>query len=251
MNIKVAWDAFINQLITHKGYIKVLTGLGNTLLIAVIGLAIGILIGTLLAITKVNLKNTWNSKLFSRLTDGYVALFRGTPIVVQLLIMYYVLLPLLDMIIGDSIKINEEVFQFSKIPAVAVAIVAFGLNSAAYVCEIMRSGILSVDIGQTEAGRALGLSSSRTMCSIVLPQAIKNILPTLGNEFIALVKETSVVSFITVVDLTKAFERIGNANYEYINTLPCIWRFAYLVIVFIFTILVRLLERRLRASEKR
>ena len=88
MNIKVAWDAFINQLITHKGYIKVLTGLGNTLLIAVIGLAIGILIGTLLAITKVNLKNTWNSKLFSRLTDGYVALFRGTPIVVQLLIMY-------------------------------------------------------------------------------------------------------------------------------------------------------------------
>ncbi len=250
MNIKVAWDAFINQLITHKGYIKVLTGLGNTLLIAVIGLAIGILIGTLLAITKVNLKNTWNSKLFSRLTDGYVALFRGTPIVVQLLIMYYVLLPLLDMIIGDSIKINEEVFQFSKIPAVAVAIVAFGLNSAAYVCEIMRSGILSVDIGQTEAGRALGLSSSRTMCSIVLPQAIKNILPTLGNEFIALVKETSVVSFITVVDLTKAFERIGNANYEYI--IPyLVLALCYLVIVFIFTILVRLLERRLRASEKR
>ncbi len=250
MNIKVAWDAFINQLITHKGYIKVLTGLGNTLLIAVIGLAIGILIGTLLAITKVNLKNTWHSKLFSRLTDGYVALFRGTPIVVQLLIMYYVLLPLLDMIIGDSIKINEEVFQFSKIPAVAVAIVAFGLNSAAYVCEIMRSGILSVDIGQTEAGRALGLSSSRTMCSIVLPQAIKNILPTLGNEFIALVKETSVVSFITVVDLTKAFERIGNANYEYI--IPyLVLALCYLVIVFIFTILVRLLERRLRASEKR
>ena len=250
MNIKVAWDAFINQLITHKGYIKVLTGLGNTLLIAVIGLAIGILIGTLLAITKVNLKNTWHSKLFSRLTDGYVALFRGTPIVVQLLIMYYVLPPLLDMIIGDSIKINEEVFQFSKIPAVAVAIVAFGLNSAAYVCEIMRSGILSVDIGQTEAGRALGLSSSRTMCSIVLPQAIKNILPTLGNEFIALVKETSVVSFITVVDLTKAFERIGNANYEYI--IPyLVLALCYLVIVFIFTILVRLLERRLRASEKR
>ena len=250
MNIKVAWDAFINQLITHKGYIKVLTGLGNTLLIAVIGLAIGILIGTLLAITKVNLKNTWHSKLFSRLTDGYVALFRGTPIVVQLLIMYYVLLPLLDMIIGDSIKINEEVFQFSKIPAVAVAIVAFGLNSAAYGCEIMRSGILSVDIGQTEAGRALGLSSSRTMCSIVLPQAIKNILPTLGNEFIALVKETSVVSFITVVDLTKAFERIGNANYEYI--IPyLVLALCYLVIVFIFTILVRLLERRLRASEKR
>ncbi len=250
MNIKVAWDAFINQLITHKGYIKVLTGLGNTLLIAVIGLAIGILIGTLLAITKVNLKNTWHSKLFSRLTDGYVALFRGTPIVVQLLIMYYVLLPLLDMIIGDSIKINEEVFQFSKIPAVAVAIVALGLNSAAYVCEIMRSGILSVDIGQTEAGRALGLSSSRTMCNIVLPQAIKNILPTLGNEFIALVKETSVVSFITVVDLTKAFERIGNANYEYI--IPyLVLALCYLVIVFIFTILVRLLERRLRASEKR
>jgi polar amino acid transport system permease protein len=250
MNIKVMWDAFINQFITHKGYIKVLTGLGNTLLIAVIGLAIGILIGTLLAITKVNLKNTWHSKLFSKLTDGYLALFRGTPIVVQLLIMYYVLLPLLDLLIGDSIKINGEVFQFSKISAVIVAIVAFGLNSAAYVCEIMRSGILSVDIGQTEAGRALGLSSSRTMCSIVLPQAIKNILPTLGNEFIALVKETSVVSFITVVDLTGAFKQIGNANYEFI--IPyLVLALCYLVIVFIFTILVRLLERRLRASEKR
>ena len=151
MNIKVMWDAFINQFITHKGYIKVLTGLGNTLLIAVIGLAIGILIGTLLAITKVAPQKTWHAKLFSKLTDGYLALFRGTPIVVQLLIMYYVLLPLLDLLIGDSIKINGEVFQFSKISAVIVAIVAFGLNSAAYVCEIMTSGILSVDIGQTEA----------------------------------------------------------------------------------------------------
>ncbi|MDE7215964.1 MAG: amino acid ABC transporter permease [Clostridia bacterium] len=235
MDIKAAWDGFINQMITNKGYTRVLTGLGNTLLIAVVGLAIGIFIGTLLAITKVVPQDKCPAKMFSKLTDIYVALFRGTPMVVQLLIMYYVLFPLIGL--GD-------------LSSVAVAIIAFGMNSGAYVCEIMRSGILSVDSGQTEAGRALGLNSSRTMMSIVLPQAVKNILPTLGNELISLIKETSVVSFIAVIDLTNAFRTIATGSYEYI--IPYIvLALCYLVIVFIFTILIRLLERRLRASEKR
>ena len=234
MDLKGAWSGFVEQFVTYGGWKKVVEGLGNTLLIAVAGLAIGIIIGTLLAITKVVPQKKKHTRVFSKLTDIYVALFRGTPIVVQLLVMYYVILPLLN---WDQ-------------PAVAVAIVGFGLNSGAYICEIMRSGILSVDPGQTEAGRALGFSGFRTMTSIVLPQAVKNILPTLGNEFIALVKETSVLSFITVLDLTSAFEQLGSGNYEYVVPYMVLALF-YMVIIFIFTVLVRLLERRLRASEKR
>lgn len=236
MNIKTAWDGFIEQLITNEGYKRVLEGLQNTLLIAVFGLAIGIFIGTLLAITKVVPQKKWHARLFSRMTDIYVALFRGTPIVVQLLVLYYALLPLMGL---------GNVFS-----AVVVAIAAFGMNSGAYVSEIMRSGILSVDHGQMEAGRALGLGYCKTMSNIVLPQAVKNILPTIGNEFISLVKETSIVSFITVVDLTKAFNNLSAGNYEYV--IPyLVLALCYLVIVFFITIGIRLLERRLRVSEKR
>ncbi|MBQ7846991.1 MAG: amino acid ABC transporter permease, partial [Clostridia bacterium] len=136
------------------------------------------------------------------------------------------------------------------IPLLMEAVLAFGLNSAAYVSEIMRGGILSVDIGQTEAGRALGLTYGKTMTKIVLPQAIKNVVPTLGNEFIALLKETSVVSFITLVDLTKSFQNIANSTYEYI--VPYIvLALIYLVLVLIVTGVIKLLERRLRASDKR
>ena len=235
MDIKQAWSVFVSQMVEHNGYKRVLEGLGNTALIAVIGLVIGIIIGTLLAVTKVVPQKKWYARMFSKLTDIYVALFRGTPMVVQLLVMYYVLFPLIGL---------------GNLSAVVVAVIAFGMNSGAYVCEIMRSGILSVDHGQMEAGRALGLGYSRTMFSIVIPQAIKNILPTLGNEFISLIKETSVASFITVIDLTAAFKNIGSGSYEYV--IPyLVLALCYLVIVFIITICIRLLERRLRASEKR
>jgi polar amino acid transport system permease protein len=154
--------------------------------------------------------------------------------VVQLLLIHFVILP--------SVGIH--------IPLLMEAILAFGLNSGAYVSEIMRGGILSVDIGQTEAGRALGLSYGKTMIKIVLPQAIKNVVPTLGNEFIALLKETSVVSFITIVDITKSFQNIANSTYEYI--IPYIvLALVYLVLVLIVTAVIKLLERRLRASDKR
>ena len=229
------WNRLVKHLITDKGYVDVLEGLRSTVIIAVLGLVIGIFIGTLLAVTKVVPQKKWYNKFFSKLTDIYVALFRGTPMVVQLLIMFFVIFPLIGL---------------NNVPNIIVAIVAFGMNSGAYVCEIMRSGILSVDHGQMEAGRALGLGYCKTMWNIVIPQAVKNILPTLGNEFISLVKETSVVSFIAIVDLTKAFQDISASTYEYLITYLAL-ALCYLIIVLIITVCVRLLERRLRVSEKK
>ncbi len=154
--------------------------------------------------------------------------------VVQLLLIHFVLFPAMGI----------------SIPSVTEAVLAFGFNSGAYVSEIMRGGILSVDGGQTEAGRALGLNYRQTMFKIVLPQAIKNVIPTLGNEFITLLKETSVVSFIAVVDITKAFQNIANSTYEFI--VPYLMLAAtYLVIVLVATGIIKLVERRLRASDKR
>ncbi|MCI8421807.1 MAG: amino acid ABC transporter permease [Clostridia bacterium] len=235
IDLKDSWEIFHNEFVVNRGYTRVLSGLQSTLIIAVLGLIIGIVLGTALAVTKVIPQKSKSAKVFSHLTDIYVGLFRGTPMVVQLLVMYYVLFPLIGL---------------SKIPALIVAIMAFGMNSGAYVCEIMRSGILSVDKGQMEAGRALGMSYGRTMLKVVIPQAVKNILPTLGNEFISLVKETSVVSFITVIDLTKSFQQIGSATYEYF--IPYIvLALCYLVIVYIITLIVKLIERRMRASDRR
>ncbi len=212
-----------------------LDGLYATIIIAVCGLLIGIVIGTLIAVTKVVPKYSPVVRVLSKISDVYVGFFRGTPMVVQLLLVYYVLLPAM------GIRIDS---------AIAVAVIVFGLNSGAYVSEIMRSGINSVDSGQLEAGRALGLSYSASMLRIVIPQAIKNIIPTLGNEFIVLVKETSVTSFITVVDLTKAFRGIASANYEYIIPYLMLALF-YLVIVIIITLIIRAVERRFAKSDRR
>lgn len=212
-----------------------LDGLYATIIIAVGGLAIGIVIGMLIAVTKVVPKYSPFVKVLSRISDIYVGFFRGTPMVVQLLLVYYVLLPAM------SVRIDS---------AVTVAVIVFGLNSGAYVSEIMRSGINSVDQGQLEAGRALGLSYPVAMLRIVIPQAIKNIIPTLGNEFIVLVKETSVTSFITVVDLTRAFRGIASANYEYIIPYLMLAAF-YLVIVILITMVIKLIERRFAKSDRR
>ncbi len=229
-----AWQIFYRQFIELEGYRNVLAGLKNTAMIAVVGLLIGMVLGCLLATTKILPKTNKFIGFLSGFTSMYVAIFRGTPMVVQLLLIHFVILP--------SVGIH--------IPLLMEAILAFGLNSGAYVSEIMRGGILSVDIGQTEAGRALGLSYGKTMIKIVLPQAIKNVVPTLGNEFIALLKETSVVSFITIVDITKSFQNIANSTYEYI--IPYIvLALVYLVLVLIVTAVIKLLERRLRASDKR
>lgn len=224
------WEIFYE----NDGYVKVLTGLKNTVVIAIVGLAIGILIGTLIAIVKVLPKYKRLPKILNGICNFYVGLFRGTPVVVQLLVAYYVFLPLIGV----------------NLPALNVCVLVFGLNSGAYVSEIMRGGIMSVDPGQMEAGRAVGLSYRVAMLKIVVPQAVKNILPTLGNEFIALIKETSVVSFVGTADLYVAFNYIGTNSYEFMVPY-LVMAVIYIVLVMIIALLIKVMERRLRKSDRR
>lgn len=233
-NFTQMWNEFVKQFITLKGYENVLKGLWATMQIAVIGLLIGIAIGTLIAVVRVMPKYKLLPRILDKICVCYIELFRGTPMVVQLLIGYWVLLPLL------GINVNS---------GVSVAVVVFGLNSGAYVSEIMRGGINSVDAGQTEAGRAVGLTYATTMLKIVVPQAIKNILPTLGNEFIVLIKETSIVSFIAVTDLYKSFKQLGDPTYNY--TMPYLMlALTYLVMVLLISWGIRLLEAKMKKSER-
>jgi len=233
-NFGLKVEKFINVFIQQNGYVKVLEGLQNTLIIAVIGLIIGIFIGTLIAIVRVLPKYKTLPKILNSICSFYVELFRGTPIVVQLLVFYYVMLPLMGI----------------RLPGLQVSVLVFGLNSGAYISEIMRSGILSVDGGQMEAGRAVGLSYRTTMLRIVIPQAIKNILPTLGNEFIALIKETSVVSFVGTADLYFAFNSIGTNSYEFMVPY-LVMAIIYIIMVLIISLGIRIMERSLRKSDRR
>lgn len=221
------WKAFWELFWTGGGWKRVVqVGLVNTLIIAVLGLLIGIVIGTLVGIVRVMPKYKLFPKILNGICTVYVEFFRGTPIVVQLLLAYYVLFPLMNV----------------SISSLSTCIIIFGINSGAYVSEIMRSGIQSVDPGQMEGGRAVGLSFSVAMLKIVVPQAIKNILPTLGNEFIALVKDTSVVSFVAATDLYKVFTEIGNIHYEYLAP--------YLMMALIYLVLVLLISWGVKAMEK-
>ena len=232
-NFDKKWEVFVRSFIDNEGYKRVLEGLQNTLLIALVGLVIGIAIGTLIAVVRVMPKYGVMPKILNGICSVYTEFFRGTPIVVQLLLGYYVLLPLL----GVSMK------------PVGVCILIFGLNSGAYVSEIMRGGIGSVDPGQMEAGRALGMSYWATMLKIVVPQAVKNILPTLGNELISLVKETSVVSFVGALDLSNAFRYITSNNYEFM--IPyLVMAVIYILIVLVIAVFIRLMERRLKKSDR-
>lgn len=225
---------FIDYFIHKGGYVTALNGLLTTLQIAVLGLIIGILLGTLIAVIRVMPKYKRLPRILDAICNVYVFIFRGIPMAVQLLFGYWVLLPALGISISD---------------ATSVAVIMFGLNSAAYVSEIMRSGIQSVDIGQLEAARALGMPFAMSMLKIVIPQSIKNILPTLGNEFIMLIKDTSVVYFISVIDLTNAFKQIGASTYDYVIPYTFL-ALIYLVLVFGITMLIRLIERRLKKNER-
>lgn len=225
---------FLEIFIDQNGYKTVIEGLQNTLMIAIAGLIIGIVIGTLIATVRVLPKYKLLPRVLNGICTFYVELFRGTPMVVQLLIFYYVLFPLMGV----------------KMTGVQVSMLVFGLNSGAYISEIMRSGIQSVDIGQMEGGRSVGLSFGTTMMKIVIPQAIKNILPTLGNEFISLIKETSVVSFVGAADLYKAFNVIGSNSYEFM--VPYIvMALIYIVLVLIISAGIKLMERSLKKSDRR
>ena len=211
-----------------------LTGLQNTVYIAVLGLAIGLVIGTLIAVVKVLPGYKKLVRYAQTVCNIYVAFFRGTPIVVQLLLGYYILLPLLGV-------------QLSQVNS---CVLIFGLNSGAYISEIMRGGINSVDPGQLEAARAVGLPFSVSMLKVVVPQAVKNILPTLGNEFITLIKETAVVGYVGAMDITKAFQDQGSNSYEYM--IPyLVMALIYIILVAFIAFLVKLMERRLAKSERR
>ena len=228
------WESFYEQFIVYDGYQLVLQGLKNTMIIALAGLVIGIFIGALVAVIHVAGTRNKVARVFAYVGDVYTTIFRGTTIVVQLLVFHFVIFPL--------VRLN--------IPGVWESVLVFGLNSGAYVSEIMRGGILSVDVGQLEAGRTLGLSFTATMLKVVFPQAIKNVVPTLGNELIAITKDTSVAGYIGTTDLTVAFRALASNDYQII--IPYLMlALVYLVIVIIFTFIIRFVERRLRKSEKR
>ncbi len=227
-NFEIFWNRF-----TNPGTINsILTGLQNTVIIAVFGLVLGFLLGCLLASVKLIPSKNVLVTVLKRIVDVYVAIFRGTPMMVQLLLLHF------------------AVFAGVKIEPVVEVSLIFGLNSSAYMAEILRGGIESVDKGQTEAGRTLGLSFTVTLVRVVIPQAVKNVIPTLGNEFISLLKETSIVSVIGLADLTRSFKAIADSTFEYF--IPYIaLALIYFVLVVIITVVIRLLERRLKKSEKR
>ncbi|HAX52733.1 amino acid ABC transporter permease [Muricomes intestini] len=223
-------DKFYENFIDGKRWEYILDGLGVTLEVTFFAVIIGIVLGFLIAIVRSTYDKTGKLKILNVLCKVYLTVIRGTPVVVQLLIIYFV------------------IFGSSDISKVLVAIMAFGLNSGAYVAEIFRSGIMSVDNGQFEAGRSLGFNYVQTMIHIIMPQAFKNVLPALGNEFIVLLKETSVSGYIALQDLTKGGDIIRSRTYDAFMPLIGI-ALVYLVMVMIFTKLVNMLERRLRNSD--
>lgn len=205
-------------------------GLGVTLRVTFFAVLIGVVIGFLIAIIRSTHDKTGKFKIANIVCNIYITVIRGTPVLVQLLIIYFV------------------VFQSVNIDKIFVAIIAFGMNSGAYVAEIVRSGIMAVDNGQFEAGRSLGFNYNQTMKIIILPQAIKNILPALANEFIVLLKETSVASVIALEDLTKGADIIKSQTFDVFYPLIAV-ALIYLALVVLLTKLVNYFERRLRNSD--
>ena len=221
---------FINTFIDDNRWKYLADGLVITLKVAFFAVLHGIAIGFVVAIIRATNINTGKLRVLNFFCKFYITVIRGTPVVVQLLIIYFV--------IFASVKIDKSF----------VAILAFGINSGAYVAEIVRGGIMSIDVGQMEAGRSLGFNYVQTMWHIILPQAFKNVLPALGNEFIVLLKETSVSGYIALQDLTKGGDIIRGRTYESFMPLIAV-ALIYLALVMILSYLVGLLERRLRSSD--
>ncbi len=228
------WDKIYALLIENGNYKMLLRAFGNTMLLALFAVLIGIVIGVVVAIGKVASAHSKKLFLVRWLCNLYITVIRGTPVYVQLLIFYFALLPML--------------LKDKNSPLLAGAI-TFGINSGAYVAEIIRAGIQSVDIGQTEASRSLGLSSFQTMKSIILPQAIKTILPALGNEFIVLIKETAVIGVTSLYDLTKWAERVSSFTFELLTPMLFV-SLIYLILVLGLTKLLNIFERRLAKSDR-
>ena len=231
---------FILNFIEGDRWQFIVTGLKNTLVITLFALIIGVALGALVAIVRSTYDKTYGDmrpgfkktvfSFFNGVCNLYLTVIRGTPVVVQLMIMYYI------------------IFASSR-NSLLVAILSFGINSGAYVAEIIRSGIMSVDNGQFEAGRSLGFDYKRTMLYVIIPQAVKNVLPALANEFIVLLKETSVAGYVTIRDLTMGGNIIRAATYSPFLPLIAV-AIIYLVLVIVFTKLVGILERRLRQNDR-
>lgn len=233
-------DSFTKTFITDDRWLQLLKGLGVTLEITFFALLIGVFIGFLVAIIRsthdMNLANRkcrvfgdYVLKVINTICNIYITVIRGTPVVIQLMIMYYI------------------IFASSR-DGIVAAVLSFGINSGAYVAEIVRSGIMSIDTGQFEASRSLGFNYSSTMIHIIIPQAFKNVLPALGNEFIVLLKETSVAGYVALQDLTYVGNLIRSRTYEAFFPLITV-AVIYLVIVLIISFFLKKLERRLRNSD--
>lgn len=221
------WQTFYNTMIAKGRWMLIPQGLGTTLLISVCAVLIGSVLGCVFAIFKIS-----KNKVLNAVSNIYTTVIRGVPMATQLMIFYFVIFSPMGMT-----------------NAVLVAIISFGINSGAYCTEIFRAGIQGVDAGQMEAGRSLGLSWSQTMSKIIMPQAVKTILPTFTSEFITMIKETSVASFIAVVDLQKACDNIRNATYNaWIPLLSC--AAIYLVLTLGLTRIFSLVEKRMARSDR-
>ena len=225
------YERFIAAFVTSDRWKLYISGLGITLEIAVFAGILGIIIGTILALMKLTTTEDGKPTIFSYIATIYIDVIRGTPSVLQLLIMWFIIMA-------------------SSNNGILVASLSFGINSGAYVSEIVRAGIMAVDKGQMEAGRSLGLSKGTTMRYIVLPQAIKNIIPPLGNEFITLIKETAIVGYVSLTDLTRVANQIASRTYD--AFMPLIGAAViYFVIIKLLTIILGVLERRMRRSDIR
>lgn len=220
------WDDFYQSLIFDNRYLYILDGLKNTVIIAIGALVIGIILGLLVAIVRDSNDKNGNFKICNLIVKFYVGVIRGTPALLQLMIIYYV------------------IFKTVNIDPVLVGILAFGINSGAYVSEIIRAGIGSVDKGQLEASLSLGFNYSQSMKYVVLPQAIKNVMPAMGNEFITLIKETSVAGYIGIRELTKASDIIASRTYNYFFPL-IVTALIYLFITTLLTKFLGIFERKI------
>lgn len=231
---------FVLNFIAEDRWRFITSGLKNTLIITLFSGLIGVFLGAIVAIIRSSYEKTYADMrrgikkgilaVVNWICKVYLTVIRGTPVVVQLMIMYYI------------------IFASSR-NSLLVAILAFGINSGAYVAEIVRSGVMSIDAGQFEAGRSLGFDYSKTMIHIIIPQAIKNVLPALANEFIVLIKETSVAGYVTIRDLTMGGNIIRAATYSPFMPLVAV-AIIYLVLVMFFSWLIGKIERRLRSSER-
>lgn len=233
------WHDFHTAFIEYDRYKAYLEGLRMTLIMSLLAVALGIAIGVIIAVVKYSSarrsKRGFGSatlKFFEVICNLYTTIIRGTPVFVQLLIIY------------------NMIFRSKSTPALVSGVICFGINSGAYVSEIIRAGLESIDKGQMEAGKSLGLSSIKTMMYIILPQAVKNILPALGNEFISLIKETAIAGAIPILEVTKAAQNVSGTTFDFVTPL-LITAAMYLIIVIGLTKLLKIFERRLAKSDRR